>query len=102
MQKCGHQALARTPSQGTTHHTDDLAGSLGLSCVLGASLEEMLGEGSPLATTMPATPASGARLRRGESEWLMLHRFDRRRVNRHLRQYAEGAPEWMNSRGGRH
>ena len=37
---CGHQALARTPSQGTTHHTDDLAGSLGLSCVRGASLEE--------------------------------------------------------------
>src|SRR5271165_5904162 len=35
-------------------------------------------------------------------EWLMLHRFDRRRVNRNLRQYAEGAPEWMNSRGGRH
>ena len=35
-------------------------------------------------------------------EWLMLHRFDRRRVNRYLRQYAEGAPEWMNSRGGRH
>src|ERR1700741_5147978 len=34
-------------------------------------------------------------------EWLMLHRFDRRRVNRQLRQYAEGAPEWMNSRGGR-
>jgi len=35
-------------------------------------------------------------------EWLMLHRFDRRRVNRRLRQYAEGAPEWMNSRGGWH
>src|SRR3984893_7113306 len=35
-------------------------------------------------------------------EWLMLHRFDRRRVNRRLRQYTEGAPEWMNSRGGRH
>ena len=34
-------------------------------------------------------------------EWLMLHRFDRRRVNRQLRQYAEGAPEWMNTRGGR-
>ena len=33
-------------------------------------------------------------------EWLMLHRFDRRRVNRRLRQYAEGAPEWMKSRGG--
>jgi hypothetical protein len=37
---CGHQALARTPSQATTHHIDDLAGSLGLSCVGGASLEE--------------------------------------------------------------
>ena len=34
-------------------------------------------------------------------EWLMLHRFDRRRVNRRLRQ-DEGAPEWMNSGGGRH
>jgi hypothetical protein len=34
-------------------------------------------------------------------EWLMLHRFERRRVNRQLRQYAEGAPEWMNSRRGR-
>ena len=33
-------------------------------------------------------------------EWLMLHRFDRRRVNRRLRQYAEGASEWMSSRGG--
>jgi hypothetical protein len=33
---CGHLALARTPSEGTTHHTDDLAGSLGLSCVRGA------------------------------------------------------------------
>ncbi|HZC82566.1 MAG TPA: hypothetical protein VE222_12780 [Nitrospiraceae bacterium] len=34
-------------------------------------------------------------------EWLMLHRFDRRGVNRRLRQYAEGAPEWMESKGGR-
>jgi hypothetical protein len=33
-------------------------------------------------------------------EWIMLHRFDRRRVNRRLRQYAEGAPGSMNSRGG--
>jgi hypothetical protein len=33
-------------------------------------------------------------------EWLMLHRFDRRRVNRRLRQYAESAPQSMNSRGG--
>jgi hypothetical protein len=52
------QARARTPSQGTTHHTDDLAGSLGLSCVRGASLEETLGEDSSLATSMPATPAT--------------------------------------------
>ena len=35
-------------------------------------------------------------------EWLMLHRFDRHRVNRRLRQYAGGATEWMNSTGGRH
>jgi Plasmid pRiA4b ORF-3-like protein len=33
-------------------------------------------------------------------EWLMLHRFDRRKVNRRLRQYAQGAPGAMNSRGG--
>ena len=45
-------------SEGTTHHTDDFAGSLGLSCVLGASLEETLGEDSPLATGVPATPAT--------------------------------------------
>src|SRR5271165_1193125 len=37
----------------------DLAGSLGMSCVRGASLEEPLGENSPLATSMPATPATG-------------------------------------------
>src|SRR6202035_3835192 len=55
---CGHPALARTPSQGATHHTDDLSASLGLSCVRGASLEETLGEDSPLATIMPATPAT--------------------------------------------
>ena len=34
-------------------------------------------------------------------EWLMLHRFDRRRVNHELRQYGKGAPESMKSRGGR-
>jgi hypothetical protein len=34
-----------------THHADDFAGSLGLSCVLGASLEVTLGEDSPLANT---------------------------------------------------
>src|SRR5258708_32124124 len=74
---------------------------------------------------------SGGRLRRGESESCLITYwktskpgilklsitasrscslgksgsccidFDRRRVNRQLRQYAEGAPEWMNSRGGR-
>jgi hypothetical protein len=55
---CVHQALAKTPSQGTTRHTDDLARSLGLSCVRGASLEETLGENSPLATSMPATPGT--------------------------------------------
>jgi DNA-binding transcriptional LysR family regulator len=55
---CGYQALARTPSQDTTHHAGDLAGSLDLSCVRGASLEETLGEDSPFATSMPATPAT--------------------------------------------
>src|SRR5271165_655003 len=55
---CGDQALARTPWQGATQHTDDLAGSLGLSCVRGASLEQTLVEDSPLATSMPATPAT--------------------------------------------
>ena len=55
---CGGQALARTPWQGATQHTDDLAGSLGLSCVRGASLEQTLVEDSPLATSMPATPAT--------------------------------------------
>jgi len=55
---CGHHALARTPSQGTTHHTDDLAASLGLSRVRGANLEGTLGEDSPFATSMPATPAT--------------------------------------------
>ena|SRR5215469_8284508 len=29
-------------------------------------------------------------------EWLFLHRFDRRRVNRRLRQYAQGDQGWMN------
>ena len=33
-------------------------------------------------------------------EWLMLHRFDRRRVNRRLWQYGKGAPQSTNSRGG--
>jgi hypothetical protein len=33
-----HQALAGTSSQGATHHSDNLIGSLGLSCVRGANL----------------------------------------------------------------
>jgi hypothetical protein len=36
------------------HDTDDFAGSLGLSCVLGASLEETRGEDSPLAIQIAA------------------------------------------------
>jgi len=43
---CRHQALARTPSQGTTHHTDYLAGSLGLSCVRGARTPEVTEDGN--------------------------------------------------------
>ena len=58
---CGDQALARTPP-GVRHTTPMisryLVGSLGLSCLRGASLEETLGEDSPLATSMPATPAT--------------------------------------------
>jgi len=42
------------PPRGTTHETDDFAGWLGLSCVLGASLEETLGEDSPLAIQIAA------------------------------------------------
>jgi Plasmid pRiA4b ORF-3-like protein len=30
-------------------------------------------------------------------EWLLLGRFDRRAVNRRLRQYAQGDPGWVNS-----
>jgi hypothetical protein len=30
-------------------------------------------------------------------EWLFSHRFDRRAVNRRLRQYARGDQGWMNS-----
>src|SRR5260370_9903141 len=33
-------------------------------------------------------------------EWLMLHGFDRRRVNRRLQQYAVGASECISSGGG--
>ncbi len=50
-------------------HIDDLAGSLGPSCVRGASLEETLGEDSPLATSMPAIPATEVHLRTIEMLW---------------------------------
>jgi len=61
----------RTPFQGATHDTDDLAEWLGLSCVRGASLEETLGEDSPLATSMPATPATEVQ---PEDHWNALDR----------------------------
>jgi hypothetical protein len=32
--------------------------------------------------------------------WLTLHKFDRRKVNRRLRQYAIGDPEWQWPQGG--
>jgi hypothetical protein len=51
-------ALAGPSPEGTTRHGDDLAGSLGLSCVWGANLRETFGEDSPLATSVPATPAT--------------------------------------------
>src|SRR6202047_3944512 len=41
-----HQALAGTSSQGATHHSDNLIGSLGLSCVRGANLEGTFGKDS--------------------------------------------------------
>jgi hypothetical protein len=41
------------PSQGATHYIDDLALSLGLPYVRGASLEETLGEDSALDRTPP-------------------------------------------------
>jgi hypothetical protein len=40
------------------HSGDDLAGSLGLLCIWGANLGEAFGEDSPLATVVPATPAT--------------------------------------------
>src|SRR5271165_2995242 len=55
---CGHQALAGTSSEGMPHRGDDLAGSLGLLCIWGANLGEAFGEDSPLATVVPATPAT--------------------------------------------
>src|SRR5208283_1846573 len=52
-----HQALAGTSSEGTPYCGDDLAGSLGPLCVWGANLGERFGEDSPLAHSVPATPA---------------------------------------------
>ncbi len=53
-----HQTLAGTSSQGTSHHNDDLAGSLGLSRVGSTNLGEMLGKNLPPATSITATPAT--------------------------------------------
>ena len=53
-----YRALAGTSSQGATHHSDNLIGSLGLSCVRGANLEGTFGKDSPLATGIAATPAT--------------------------------------------
>jgi hypothetical protein len=53
-----HQALAGTSSQGMPHRGDDLAGSLRLLCIWGANLGKTFGEDSPLATVVPATPAT--------------------------------------------
>jgi hypothetical protein len=53
----------RTPSQRTTHHTDCLAGSLGLSCLRGASLDETIGEDHRFAPIMPTAPATRCSLR---------------------------------------
>ena len=40
------------------HRGDDLAGSLGLLCIWAANLGETFGKDSPLATGVPATPAT--------------------------------------------
>ena len=40
------------------HRGDDLVGSLGLLCVWGTNLWETFSEDSPLATGIPATPAT--------------------------------------------
>src|ERR1700732_336400 len=53
-----HQALAGTSSESTPYYRDDLAGSLGLLCVWSANLGERFGEDSPLAHSVPATPAT--------------------------------------------
>src|SRR3984957_2880927 len=47
-----------TSSEGMPHRGDDLVGSLGLLCVWGTNLGETFGEDSPLATSIPATPAT--------------------------------------------
>jgi hypothetical protein len=47
-----------TSSEGMPHRGDDLVGSLGLLCVWGTNLGETFGEDSPLATGIPATPAT--------------------------------------------
>jgi len=40
------------------HRRDDLAGPLGLLCIWGANFGETFGEDSPLASVVPATPAT--------------------------------------------
>jgi hypothetical protein len=74
---CGHQALARTPSEGTTHHVGD-PGLLGWV----QDLKETFGEDPPLANSMPATEAHmmiivmlwRGRSCRGRQCWLSLRR----------------------------
>src|SRR5271154_5051461 len=46
------------PPRACPHRGDDLAGSLGLLCIWAANLGETFGEDSPLATGVPATPAT--------------------------------------------
>jgi len=53
-----NSAMAGTSSEGMPHRGDDHAGSLGLLCIRGANLGETLCEDSPLATSVPATPAT--------------------------------------------
>jgi hypothetical protein len=50
--------VLRASSQGMPHRGDDLSGSLGLLCIWAANLGETFGEDSPLATGVPATPAT--------------------------------------------
>ena len=60
---CGDQSADQDALPGHDTHTDDLAGSFGLSCVRGANLEKTLGEDSPLATSMPANQRPRCSLR---------------------------------------